>query len=315
VTDSKLMQPGEGRELPEQIRAVPVRHPGRWVAAVVVGVLFASIGYSFARNPNIQWNIVWERFFSQRIIDGVVLTIELTVVSMLVGVILGVILASMRQSPNPVLRASSWFYIWLFRGTPVYVQILFWFSIAALYSQINIGVPFGGAAILSFDSNTLITAIVAGFLALSLNEGAYMAEIVRSGIISVDHGQTEAANALGMTRLQTTRYVVLPQAMRVIVPPTGNETINMLKTTSLVSAISITELLYASQKFSSVDFRVIPMLVLASIWYLILTSVLYVCQYYIERRYGRGTARELPPTPRQRVIAFWRTRFPAAEGS
>lgn len=302
-----------GRERPEEIKAVPVRHPGRWVAAVVVGVVFASVGWSFANNPGLEWGIIWERFFTPQIIDGVILTIELTVVSMVVGVLIGLILATMRQSPNPVLRSVSWFYIWLFRGTPVYVQILFWFSIAALYKQVTVGVPFGGEAFLSFDSNTLITGVVAGFLALSLNEGAYMAEIVRAGMISVDQGQTEAAEALGMTRLQTMRHIVLPQAMRVIVPPTGNETINMLKTTSLVSVIAIPDLLKAAQNYSNADYRIIPMLTLASIWYLILTSILYVGQYYLERRFGRGTTRDLPPTPRQRVMAAWRKWRPSDE--
>ena len=302
-----------GRERPEEIQAVPVRHPGRWVAAVVVGVIFASVGWSFAHNPGLEWGIIWERFFTPQIIDGVILTVELTVVSMVVGVLLGLILATMRQSPNPVLRSVSWFYIWLFRGTPVYVQILFWFSIAALYKQVTIGVPFGGEAFLSFDSNTLITGMVAGFLALSLNEGAYMAEIVRAGMLSVDHGQTEASEALGMTRFQTMRHILLPQAMRVIVPPTGNETINMLKTTSLVSVIAIPDLLKAAQNYATIDYRVIPMLTLASIWYLILTSILYVGQYYLERRFGRGATRDLPPTPRQRLLAAWRKWRPNNE--
>src|SRR4051794_20480189 len=208
---------------PEQIRAVPVRHPGRWVAAAIVVVLAATIVHSVATNPRFHWDIVGDYFFSARVLHGLVVTLELTVVSMAIGIVLGVALAVMRLSPNRLVSGASWFYIWLFRGTPVLVQLLFWNFIAALYPTITLGIPFTGLDVVHADANVLITPFAAAVLGLGLNEGAYMAEIVRAGIISVDEGQNEAAMGLGMTRLQTMRHIVLPQALRVIVPPTGNE--------------------------------------------------------------------------------------------
>jgi polar amino acid transport system permease protein len=230
-------------------------------------------------------------------------TIELTVLAMVIGVLLGVLLAVMRLSPNPIVSGASWLYIWFFRGTPLLVQILFWYDISDLFPTISIGIPFG-PALIHGHANTVITAFLAALLALALNEGAYMAEIVRAGIISVPEGQTEAAQSLGMSRLQTMRLIVLPQAMRVILPPTGNETISMLKNTSLISVTAYAELLYATQEISDVNFRPIPLLIVASIWYLVLTSVLYVGQYFIERRYGRGFSRAQRTTMRARWLAF-----------
>jgi polar amino acid transport system permease protein len=278
-----------------------VRHPGRWVAGAVVLLLVAIVVYSVATNPRFGWGTFGDFFFDHRILHGVVVTIELTVISMAIGIVLGVLLAVMRLSPNPLVAASSWTYVWLFRGTPVLVQILFWSFISALYPRISFGVPFGGPELLHGSANAVITPFVAAILALGLNEGAYMAEIVRAGIISVDEGQTEAAHALGMTRLKTMRRIVLPQAMRVIIPPTGNETISMLKTTSLVSVIAYSELLYSAQLIYSVNYLQIPLLLVASAWYLIMTTVLSIGQYYIERRFSRGASRNLPDTPLQRL--------------
>ena len=229
------------------------------------------------------------------------MTIELTAIAMAIGIVLGVLLAVMRLSPNWMVSSASSFYIWFFRGTPVLVQLLFWYNIAALYPKIGIGIPFGPSFIHA-DANTLITPFAAAILGLGLNEGAYMAEIVRAGIISVDPGQADAAQSLGMTRLQTLRLIVLPQAMRVIIPPTGNETISMLKTSSLASVIVVTELLYATQLIYSVNFKTIPLLIAASFWYIVCTSVLYVGQYYLERYYGRGE-RTRQATPLQRIRA------------
>jgi polar amino acid transport system permease protein len=276
---------------PEEIQAVPVRHRGRWIAAGVVAILLAAIIRAVATNSRFQWDVVGQYLTSSRILDGLVLTLELTVVAMLIGIVLGVVLALMRLSPNALLSSASWIYIWIFRGTPVLVQILLWFNISALFPSIDLGVPFGPSFI-HLDANSIITPFVAGMLALGLNEGAYMSEIVRAGIISVDEGQTDAAQALGMTSLQTMRRIVLPQAMRVIIPPTGNETISMLKTTSLVSVITVTELLYTAQLIYAVTYQTIPLLIVASIWYLAVTSVLSVGQYYIERYYGRGSSRQ-----------------------
>ncbi len=286
---------------PEEIRAVPVRHVGRWVAAGLILLLGASLIHSVATNKLLEWHIVGHFLFDHRILEGVVVTLELTVSAMAMGVLLGVLLAVMRLSPNPLVSGSSWLYIWFFRATPVLVQLLFWFNISAIYPGISLGIPFVGVEFVHGSANTVITTYVAALLGLGLNEGAYMAEIVRAGIISVGEGQTDAAQSLGMSRLQIMRRIVLPQAMRVIIPPTGNETISMLKTSSLASVIALTELLLAAENIFSVDFKPIQLLIVASIWYAAMTSVLYVGQYYLERYYGRGASRELALTPLQRV--------------
>ena len=275
---------------------MPVRHPGRWVATVVVALLAVVVVHSVATNPRFGWGTVGHYLFSSRILHGLVVTLELTAVSMVIGIALGIVLAVMRLSPNPLIAGVSGFYIWFFRGTPVLVQILFWSFISALYPRISLGIPFGGPEFIHANANTLITPFLAAILALGLNEGAYMAEIVRAGIISVDEGQTDAASALGMTRLQTMRRIVLPQAMRVIIPPTGNETISMLKTTSLVSVIAYPELLYSAQLIYAVNYLQIPLLLTACAWYLLVTSILSVGQFYLERHYGRGTSREQAAT-------------------
>ncbi len=294
----------DGGARPEDIRAVPVRRPGRWIAAAIVLVIAAALVRSVVTNPRFEWNVVGSYLFDPRILHGVVITIQLTVIAMVIGITLGVLLAVMRLSPNPLVSGASWLYIWFFRGTPLLVQLLFWYNIAALYPKIGLGIPFGPSFIHA-DANTLITPFTAAILGLGLNEGAYMAEIVRAGMISVDEGQADAAQSLGMTRLQTLRRIVLPQAMRVIIPPTGNETISMLKSSSLVSVIVVTELLYAAQLIYSVNFKTIQLLIVASCWYILLTSVLYVGQHYIERYYGRSTrTRSLTPFERIRIALF-----------
>jgi polar amino acid transport system permease protein len=277
---------------PDDITAVPVRRPGRWVAGAIVIVIAAALIRSVVTNPHFEWHVVGHYLFDHRVLEGLVLTIQLTVVAMAIGVALGVVLAVMRQSVNPLVSRASWLYIWFFRGTPVLVQLLFWYNVAALYPKLALGIPFGPAFVHP-DVNKLVTAYRAAILGLGLNEGAYMAEIVRAGMISVDPGQTDAAQSLGMTRVQTLRRIVLPQAMRVIIPPTGNETISMLKTTSLASVITVTELLYTSELIFSTNYKTIPLLITASIWYIVCTSVLYVGQHYLERYYGRGARREV----------------------
>jgi polar amino acid transport system permease protein len=305
VDTSEQTEERTGR--PEDIKAVPVRHPGRWIAAAIVAVIAASIIRSIVTNtgPNkgFQWTWVGHYLFDSRVLHGVLVTLELTVLAMVIGILLGVILASMRRSPNPLVSGASWLYIWFFRGTPLLVQLLFWYNIAALFPTISLGIPFG-PAVIHGSANQVITPLVAALLGLGLNEGAYMAEIVRAGFLSVPEGQTEAAQSLGMTRVQILRLVVLPQAMRVIIPPTGNETISMLKNTSLVSVIAYTELLYSAQLIYSANYKTIPLLIVASIWYLVLTSVLYVGQYFIERRYGRGFSRAEQATMRERWLAL-----------
>jgi polar amino acid transport system permease protein len=285
---------------PDQIKAIPVRHPGRWVAAFIVLVIAVALVHSVVTNKNFMWHEVGSYLFDPRILHGARLTIELTVACMVLGVVLGVLLAVMRLSPNPLISGSSWLYIWFFRGTPVLVQLLFWYSVGALYPKIALGIPFGPAFV-NLNANTAITPFMVVLLGLGLNEAAYMSEIVRAGIISVDEGQGEAAAALGLTRLQTMRRIVLPQAMRVIIPPTGNETISMLKTTSLAFAVAYPELLGTAQEIYAQNYETIQLLLVVSFWYLVMTSVLYVGQYYLERRYARGSTRELPPTPLQRI--------------
>jgi polar amino acid transport system permease protein len=271
------------------IKAVPVRHPGRWVGVAVIVVLVAMLVHSFLTNPNFQWDVVGEYLFSDPVLRGLRNTLILTVLAMAIGVVGGVLLAVMRLSPNPVLAGAAAVYIWLFRGTPVITQLIFWNFLAALYPRLGLGIPFGPTFV-SVDTNTVISVFTAALLGLGLNEAAYMAEIVRGGIQSVDPGQSEAAGALGLSRTQTLRRIVLPQAMRVIVPPTGNETISMLKTTSLVVVIAYFELTVAVQTIYSRTFQTIPLLIVAALWYLALTSVLSVGQMFIERRFGRGFA-------------------------
>lgn len=300
MTTNPLSVPGTQPPGPEDIKAVPVRHPGRWVAAAIVLVIAIAIVNSMATNKRFQWGQVGHFMFDHRITSGVIVTIELTLAAQALGIVLGVLLAVMRLSPNPLVAGGSWLYVWFFRGTPVLVQLLFWYNIAALYPEIHLGIPFGPQFI-SINANSAVTPFMTVVLALGLNEGAYMSEIVRAGIISVDEGQQEAALSLGMTRLQTMRRIVLPQAMRVIIPPTGNETISMLKTTSLAFVVAGLDLLSAAENIAGANFEPIALLIVASFWYLILTSVLYVGQYYLERHYARGSSRELPPTPLQRL--------------
>jgi polar amino acid transport system permease protein len=282
-------------------KVVPLRHPGRWASAVIVAVVAAmmihTLFFSYTvrngqREPRFEWGVVRQYIFTSPILHGVLVTLEITVLAMIVGIILGVVFAVMRLSPNPVVSGASWLYIWFFRGTPVLVQILFWYYIAYLYPSISFGIPFGP----SWGSLSLVNVpgIGVGVLALGLNEGAYMAEIVRAGIISVDHGQTEAAQSIGMTRLKTMRRIVLPQAMRLIVPVTGNETISMLKTSSLVSVVAINDLLQESQNIYARTYQTIPLLMVASLWYLAITTVLTIGQYFIERHYARGSSSSRP---------------------
>lgn len=267
---------------PEAIKAIPIRHYGQWASAAVVLVLVGGLLYSVGANDNIQWSVVGDYLFRPEIFHGIGVTLALTVLSMLLGVIGGVLLAVMRLSGNPVLRVVSSGYLWIFRGTPVLVQIIIWFNLGLVFPTIGIG---------SFtaDTNQVITAFGAALLALSLNEAAYMAEIVRGGILSVDPGQTEAAHALGYSGPKTMRLIVLPQAMRVIVPPTGNEVVTMLKTTSLVYAIGAADLFTEAYNFGSKNFTLFEMYLVASFWYLVMTTVLSTLQSRLEKKYAKGS--------------------------
>ncbi|MCA1712663.1 MAG: amino acid ABC transporter permease [Actinobacteria bacterium] len=281
---------------------VPVRHPGRVVGGAVVLILLGLLGLKLGTLDKINYPSITAYLFQRSIVEGVITTVELAVLSQLIGTVLGTLLATMRMSPNPVLSSVSWLYIWFFRGTPLIVQILFWYNglLYLLPRSITITL-LPGVTLFNGLTADLLTIFVAATLALALNEAAYMAEIVRGGILAVDSGQQEAAAALGMTSGQTLRRVVLPQAMRVIIPPTGNELISMLKNTSLVVVIGQTELLGRTTAIYSQSGEVFELLVMASIWYLALTSVSYVGQYYLERRFARGSLRDLPPTPLQRL--------------
>ncbi len=300
ITSGQLLGTSPGRR-PEAIKAIPVRHTWRWISAVVVLLLAAQAVYSIATAPELKWEIVGRYLFQGLILRGIVVTLELTVLAMVIGVALGIVLAVMRISPNPVVSSLSWFYIWFFRGTPVLVQIFFWFNLNLVLPHITLGIAGTPFYWRGPGTNSLITPFLAAVLGLGLNEAAYMAEIVRAGIISVEHGQTEAAQALGMTRLLVMRRIILPQAMRVIIPPTGNETISMLKTSSLAFVAAVPELFTRGEQISSANFDVVELIFVVSAWYLFMTSILTVGQFYLERYFARGAQRALPPTPIQRL--------------
>jgi polar amino acid transport system permease protein len=284
----------------------PVRHPGRWIAAAVLLVLAAMLIHGLVSNPRFQWDVVGHYLLTAPILTGVTHTIELTVAAMAVGAALGTILAIMRLSSNPVMQAVSYGYIWFFRGTPVLVQLVFWYNLGALYPRLGLGLPFGHV-LASGQTNALITPWLAAVLGLGLNEAAYMSEIVRAGILSIDQGQSQAARSLGLSGAQTMRQIVLPQAIRFIIPPTGNETIGMLKWTSIVSVLALSELLYSVQAIYSVTYQTIPLLIVACLWYLILTTILSIGQYYIEKHFSRGTGTR----PAKGVLGHVRTALVA----
>jgi polar amino acid transport system permease protein len=285
---------------PEQIRAVPVRHPGRWIAAAVIAVLAAMFVHMLVTNPVFQWDFMVDNMFSDAVLRGARTTLIMTVLAMVIGVLLGIVLAVMRLSANPIVSGAAWVYIWFFRAIPRIVLLFFVANLGALYARYEFGFPFdqqlmdlfGFEAdwrLFGFDGNEIFVGFTAGLIGLALSEGAYMAEIVRAGIQSVDPGQAEAAHALGMSRGRTMRRIVLPQAMRVIIPPTGNETIAMLKDTALLIAVPVTtELNFQLRAIGSRTFQVIPMAVASILWYLALASLLMIGQYFLERRFSRG---------------------------
>ncbi|WP_434615324.1 amino acid ABC transporter permease [Arthrobacter sp. A5] len=279
---------------PELIDAVPVRHPGRWAGAVIIFIVAALLVQSLVTNQNFRWDTVGTYLLDVLVIQGIGWTLLLTVLSMVIAIVLAILLAFMRQSDNPLFRYVSWVWVWFFRGTPVYTQLVFWGLIAVLYPKIALGVPFG-PELFSFSTQDVINAFIAAVLGLGLNESAYLAEIFRAGLKSVDTGQMEAAEALGMRKSKIMWRIILPQAMRVIVPPTGNETIGMLKTTSLVLAVPFTlDLTFVTNGIANRSYLPIPLLIVAAIWYLVITSVLMVGQYFIERHYGKGVDNLIP---------------------
>jgi len=285
---------------PEAIKAIPVRHPGRWIASAVIAVLAAMFIHMLVTNPVFQWGFMFDNMFTPAVLRGARTTLIMTVLAMVLGVLLGIVLAVMRLSPNPVVSGAAWGYVWFFRAIPRIVLLFFIANLGALYATYDLGFPFdqqlmslfgfeGDWRFLGLNGNQIFAGFTAGLLGLALSEGAYMAEIVRAGIQSVEPGQAEAASALGMSRGKTTRRIVLPQAMRVIIPPTGNETIAMLKDTSLLIAVPVTaELSFQLRAVGSRTFQIIPMAVAAILWYLALTSLLMIGQYFLEKRFSRG---------------------------
>ena len=270
-------------------KILPVKKIGPIVAGIIVGVVSVFLLYSIAANRRFEWNIVLKYIFNENVLSGIFWTLWLTLLSMVIAIVLALCLAMMRKSVNPVLRGVSWFFIWFFRGTPVYTQLVFWGMFAVLVPKLSLGVPFTGLEFFSVDSNVVMTSFNAAVIGLSLNEAAYLSEIVRAGLEAVDVGQVEAAKSLGMSRSLMMCRVVLPQAMRIIVPPLGNETIGMLKTTSLVLAVPFTlELQFATNAIANRIYKPIPLLIVASVWYLVITSVLMVLQSMLEKHFGKG---------------------------
>ncbi len=269
-----------------EIRVVARRHPWQWAAAAVVLLGLAQLARLSVSNPNFQWEVFAGYLFSPIILKGLLLTLWLTSATMVLGIALGIVLALMRISSSLSLSWVAAGFIWFFRGTPVLVQLIIWYNLAALFPTYEIALPFG-PPLLSGSVNDLISPYTAALLGLGLNEAAYMAEIIRAGIGAVHEGQQDAAKALGMRHLQTMRRVVLPQAARFIIPPTGNQTINMLKTTSIVCVIALSDLTYSAQSIYSQTYQTIPLLLVASFWYLVATSLLSLLQERIERRFDR----------------------------
>jgi len=281
-------------ERAEAIKAVKLRHPWRIAIAVVLIVLLVLFVLDAAQRKAFGWADVGKYLFDTRISQAALITLELTVYSMIIGIVLGLVLAIMRLSPNPVLKAVAWLYLWVFRGTPVYVQLVFWGLITLIYNTIVIGIPLVHTWA-TIDITWIPPLFFISVVGLSLNEAAYMAEIVRAGLLSVDPGQEEAAKALGMSWWQTMIRIVIPQSMRIIIPPTGNEVISMLKTTTLVAAVPFTlDLFGRSRDISAETFTPIPLLIVASLWYLFFTSILMIGQYFLEKRFARGTTRGRP---------------------
>lgn len=280
---------------------MPVRHPGRWLAAGAIVVLAAMFVHLLLTNEAFQWSFVFDNLFTPPIVRGVRTVVIITALAMALGIGLGVVVAVMRLSANPLLSGAAWLYTWFFRAVPRIVLLVLFGNLGILWQRLEFGLPFDRqlgalfgiadfeARIFGFDARTVLSGFVAGLLGLALSEAAYMAEIVRAGILSVDPGQTEAAAALGLSRTQTLRRVVLPQAMRAIIPPTGNELIALLKDTALLAYVPVTnELWFQTQAIGARTFKIFPMLIAACMWYLFLTSVLMVVQRFVERHFSRG---------------------------
>lgn len=281
------MDAARARDVATAHRSLPVGRALLWLVVLTIAIDFAWV---IANNRNFGWPIVAEYCTAPAILRGLSVTLGLTLVAMTLGVLIGLPIAIARLSADRLLNGLAGLYIWFFRGTPLLVQLIFWYNLSTLFPELSIGIPFG-PTLASWNTNDVITPMTAAIAGLSLNEAAYMAEIIRGGLLSVDRGQFEASDAFGMTRAYALRRIIIPQAMRAIVPPTGNQLISMIKATSLVSVIAMSDLLYSVQTVYNRTFEVIPMLLVAVVWYLLVTSVLNVGQGMIERRYARGSER------------------------
>ncbi|MFD7922122.1 amino acid ABC transporter permease [Streptomyces sp. NPDC059740] len=281
-------------------RVVPRRHPGRRLAAAAALSVLALVLLSVVRNDAFQWDVVGRYLTTGAVLQGLWLTLWLTAVVTALGFLLGIPLAVARLSGNLVLRTLSWGYVWIFRSTPLLVQLLFWFNIGALYPTLGIGIPYG-PQLVAVKTVNLLGPTLTAVIGLTLHEAAYAAEVVRGGILAVDPGQAEAAQALGLGRRRTLLRIVVPQAMRSIVPAAGNMLIGTLKGTSIVSVLAVHDLLFSVQLVYNRTYQVIPLLLVATLWYVTVTTVLGVGQFHLERYYARGAAQSLPPTPSQRL--------------
>ncbi|MFF5563049.1 amino acid ABC transporter permease [Streptomyces sp. NPDC012623] len=299
---------------PAALKVVPARHPWRWVAGAAALVVVAQFGHGLLTNPGWDWATFFRYLTADTVLKAVWVTLQLTFYGTVTGFALGIVLAFMRLSRSVILQTVAWTYIWAFRSIPLIVQLLFWFNLAYLYKELGIGIPFGPVW-WSFDTMNLVGALSAAVIGLALHQAAYAAEIVRGGIISVDAGQLEAAAALGIPRHRQLRRVLLPQAMRGILPNAANEVISLFKGTSIVSVMAIGELFYQVQVVYGRNGRVVPLLMVATVWYILLTTLLSIAQYYVERHFARGAERTRPPTPLRRARAFThRMRTAAATG-
>lgn len=284
----------------EELTVARTWHPWRWLISIVTLVIAAQFIHGLATNAGWDWGTFAQYFTAKSVMAALWLTIQLTFWGTLIGFALGIALAAARLSQNPVLQVISWFYIWAFRSIPLIVQLLFWFNIAYLYQTLAIGIPFG-PAFFTFNVNSVISGSMAAIIGLALHQAAYSAEIVRAGIISVDQGQLEAAAALGIPKRREFFKIVLPQAMRGILPNAANEVISLFKGTSIVSVMAIAELFYQVQVIYGRSGRVVPMLMVATVWYIVLTSLLSIVQFYVERHYAKGALRTMPLTPIQQI--------------
>lgn len=294
----------------DEYEVVPARHPWRWAGTALVALVLAGVTWSLITNPRWEWGVVAQWFTAESVLRGLAETLKLTVIAGALGFLLGFVLALMRLSKSPLLSSVSWTFSWIFRSTPLLVQLLLWYNLGYLYEKISLGIPFTDVRFFEVETTTLMSQFAAAILGLGLHQAAYSAEIIRGGILSVDQGQLEAAAALGIPAWDRSTRIVLPQAMRAILPTAFNEIIGLVKGTSVVYVLAYSELFYTVQVIYNRTQQVLPLLLVATLWYVVITSVLSVVQYYVERHYAKGAVRTLPLTPWQQAKRFLANRTP-----